>query len=336
MKLNGYLLAIAPITMFLATEAHAAVVAVMPVQGSNLSQGQADAIGMLFTSAFARETNVAVASPLETGPLLAQVGTAQAVAARLGAAEFVDLRAAQRDNRITLAGIRYGKDGNEVFRSETFAPSIDDMEAAAARLARSLAWRQPVAYAPGIAPLSPTADTSGPKSSSKAFGIKTGMTFPRSWSSSRTYAPMMSLQFDGRFGSRDSFIEIGAGAAVPTSSSSGTSDIQMGGVFAELGGSFYLSDGNIAPYLGGGVSPRVWIVDSRYGSDTSGATCAVYAQGGITFTRDSRAKLYTEFRITQYVLALSETNSSYYSSDYRSSSSSLYPAEFSLQFGIGW
>jgi hypothetical protein len=212
------------------------------------------------------------------------------------------------------------------------------MEVAAARLARSLAWRQPIAFAPTVAPFQPlTADTSpiAPKSYPKAFGIKTAMIFPRSWSSSRTYSPMMSLQFDGRIGSRDSFIEIGAGAAIPTSSSSGSSEIQMGGIFAELGGSFYLSDGSIAPYLGGGVSPRLWFASQNI---NSGATCTVFGQAGLTFTRDSRARLYAELRFSQFVLGLSESQSSYYSSSgtYSSGGGTLYPMELSLQLGIGW
>jgi len=345
MKSICLVLSVLASTALMAPPASAAVVAVMPVQGVNLTPGQCDAIGVLFTQAFARETSVAVASPLETAPLLARGATAAVVAKQLGAAEFVDLRAVQLENRVTLAGIRYGKEGNEVFRSETVAPGLDDMQLATARLARSLAWRQPIADAPyasasspmvpPMAPLTavPRADE-GPKPYPKALGMKTALIFP--WSHNRSYAPMMSLQFDARFGSRDAFIEIGAGAAIPTSSSGSNQDlVQMGGVFAELGGSMYLSDGNMAPYLGGGISPRLWVVDDARYSSADGATCALYGQAGITLTRDSRSRLYAELRVSQYVIGLAE--GSYYSSGGNHPvGDTLYPTEFALQIGLGW
>lgn len=329
----------------MATPAAAAVVAVMPVQGVNLTPGQCDAIGVLFAQAFARETNVAVASPLETAPLLAQGKTAAMVTSELGATEFVDLRALQLEHRVTLAGIRFGKAGNEVFRSETAAPSVDEMPLAVASLARSLAWRRPIvpaAYAGAPAPVEPPmapAWTSAPmaeapRSYPKALGIKTGLVFP--WSQSRSYAPMMSFQFDARFGGRDAFIEVGAGGAISTSSSASTTNaLRMGGVFAELGGSVYLSDGNIAPYVGGGISPRIWIVSSEDYPNSDGATCAVYGQLGLTLTRDSRARLYAELRVSQYLIGLAEGSSSSYG-DRHAVGDTLYPTEFALNIGLGW
>jgi hypothetical protein len=338
MTLKWCFFSVGLLTTLATVQAQAAVVAVMPVQGTNLSQGQCDAIGVLFANAFARETNVSVASPLDTRPLLGHARTPQAVAAQLGAAEFVDLRAVQLDSRVTLAGIRYGKEGNEIFRSETSAASMDEMETAAARLARALAWRQApsVASMPAPQPVDvppEAAPTPAPVVSPKALGLKVGLIFPRS--STRSYGPMMSLQFDGRFGTRNAFVEIGAGAAIPTTSSVDSSTVQMGGVFAELGGSLYLTDSNVSPYLGAGVSPRLWIVDDPNADAKNGATCAVYGQFGVTFTRDSRARLYAELRVSQYVLGISETQS--YSTSYSSSTvETIYPTEFAMQFGIGW
>jgi hypothetical protein len=331
MKRTWFLMSVGLSTALFAPQAQAAVVAVMPVQGVNLARGQCDAIGVLFANAFARETNVVVASPLETGPLLAQGKTAQAVTAELGAAEFVDLHAVQLENRVTLAGIRYGKDGNEIFRSETSARSLDDMELAAAKLARSLAWRRPTALAPAPTSFTARDGMTGPAPYPKALGIKTALIVARS--GSRSYAPMMSLQFDGRVGSRNSFVELGAGAAIPASSSTQEGDVQMGGIFAELGGSLYLSDGEMAPYLGAGVSPRIWFVDDPYADAHSGGTCTIYGQFGVTFTRDSRARLYAELRVSQYVLGISESSNG---STANPSSDSLYPTEFALQLGIGW
>ena len=316
-------------------QASAAVVAVMPVQGVNLSDGQCDVIGLLFTEAFARETRTSVAPPAETKPKLAQGKPPLAVATELGALEYIELRALQLGSRVTVAGIRRAKTGAEIFRAETAVSSLDEMELAVARLARSLAWRQPILDAPGIPepavasalPESPQTPASYPK----ALGMKTSLIFPVA--SGRSIAPMMAAQFDGRMGSRDSFIEFGMGAAIPSSGASGANVIQMGGVFIELGGSFYLSDGPIAPYLGAGLSPRLWIADNPNVSDTLGTTCVAYGQAGMTFTRDSRARVYAELRVNQYILGLPIRVPT---SDGDRTQGTYHPTEFALQLGIGW
>ena len=322
------------LSLLLASQARAATVAVMPVEGVNLTEGQCDVIGLLFANAFARELRTQVAQPMETKPIFARTKSAPATATQLGATEYVQLRALQLGARVTVAGVRYTKDGAELFRAETAASSLDDIEAAATRLAHSLAWRQPIASATYGAPASPpagepwAAEGSTPVQSQypKALGIKTGLIFPVA--SGRSFAPLMSLQFDGRLGSRDSFVEFGIGAAIPSSSANGSNNIQMGGVFAELGGSFYLSSASVAPYLGAGVSPRIWIADGPNGSDnSSGATCTVYGQAGITFTRDSRARIYGELRVSQYILGLSNSSQT---------GESYYPTEIALQIGMGW
>lgn len=320
-----------------ATAQAAAPVAVMPVEGVNLTEGQCDVIGVLFANAYARELKVAVAQPAQTKPIVGRTRSATAAAAELGATEYVQLRALQLGARVTVAGIRYGKDGTEVFRAETSASSLDDMEAAAALLARALAWRQPVAAStytaapPAVWDPAPVSAAPVPVQYPKALGIKTGLIFP--FASGRTFASLMSLQFDGRIGSRDSFVEFGVGAAIPSSAADGSDTIQMGGVFAELGGSFYLSDGAVAPYLGAGVSPRIWIADSPGVSDTSGATCTVYGQAGVTFTRDSRVRIYGELRANQYVIGLAEKAMT---SNGTANTGSYYPTELALQIGMGW
>jgi hypothetical protein len=318
--------------------AHAAVVAVMPVQGVNLTEGQADAIGVLFANAMARETNVQVVSPLDSKPLLGQGQSAAMVANHLGVREYVELRAVQLGSRITLSGARFTKDGQEIFRSETGVAGMDDMEAGTTRLARSLAWRLPVARQPAydtpatdaVAVVPPPAPTGYPK----ALGIKTGITFAKSWESTRSYAPMVSFQFAGRMGTRDAFVEFGAGLTLPASSAASSRDIQMGGVFAEIGGGVFLAPTSVAPYLAGGISPRIWVIDAGSGADGTGASCTVYGAAGINFTRDARARLYGEFRVSQYLLGL-RTKTSYYYNE-TADGSVYYPTELSLNIGIGW
>lgn len=328
MKSRWILLSI--IACLYATQARAAAIAVMPVEGVNLTEGQCDMIGLLFVNALAREFQAQIAAPTQTKPILDRTKSAPATAAELGAGEYVTLRALQLGSKVTVAAIRFTKDGSELFRSETAVASLDDMEIATTRLARSLAWRQPIANvtpASGTAMSMPTAPMPAPPSYPKALGIKTGLIFPMA--SGKSFASLMSLQFDGRIGGRDSFIEFGVGAAIPSSSSDGSSTIQMGGVFAELGGSYYLSSDSVAPYLGAGISSRLWIVDDPNSSGSSGATCAVYGQAGITFTRDSRVRIYGELRVNQYVIGLASKVDGTVVNTY-------YPTEFALQIGMGW
>jgi len=305
-------------------------VAIMPVHGVNLTEGQCDAIGVLFANAFARETNVVVASPLETKPALADGRGALAAATKLGVFEYVELTAVQLGSKTTLSGIRFSKEGKEIFRSEVAAMGLDEMGNAAARLAHSLAWAQAVAHRPEAAVEPPPpmpVPASGPKPYPAALGLKSGIYFPVA--KGKSFASLMSLQFDARIGPRNSFAEVGAGAVIPSTSAGGSNTIEMGGVFAEFGGGVYLSNGSIAPYLGGGVSPRIWVVTLSNGSDTTGATCTVHAMAGVNFTRDNRARIIGELRVSQYVIGLSHET-------YAGQSSSYYPTEFSLHLGIGW
>jgi hypothetical protein len=342
-----------PVLTFISSaQAQPAVVAVMPLQGVNLTEGQCEAIGVLFANALAREANIAVASPIETKQAIQQTKTSRAAATQLGAVEYVELRAIQLDAKVSLAGIRYARDGRELFRAETSAASLDEMEAATARLARALAWRQPISGGMPFETVTGAGEAApmpSPAPSAKAYpgtmGVKMALILPVA--SGRSISPMMSLQFDGRMGTRDYFVEFGAGVVLATETEASSDSIRIGGVFAELGGSYYLSNGGIAPYIGGGVSPRILVSSIRspnpggysYGepytdNSTTGARCALYGQLGVNFSRDSRSRVYSELRISQNVIAFSNdfTNSS----GTTVSTGTYYPTEFALQVGIGW
>jgi hypothetical protein len=329
------------LSSFSAMQAHASVVAVMPVRGVNLSEGQCDAIGVLFANAFARDANVAVASPLESKRALEQSKTPSAAAAQLGGSEYVELRAIQLGKRVTVTGILYSRDGSELFRAETAASSLDEMEMATARLSRALILRQPipkmslsektvteVPEAPAVPEV-----VADPTAYPKALGFKTGLLFPMS--SGRSFSPMMSLMFDGRIGTRDYFLEFGAGAAVSTEDQYYSGTIRLDSFFAELGGSVYLSSGNVALYVGGGISPGLWVSD-RYNNTNTGARCTIYGQAGINFSRDSRTRVYTEFRIAQHILGFADSVSDGTMYGGTTTSDVYYPTILSLQFGIGW
>jgi hypothetical protein len=324
-----------------APRAYSATVAVMPVQGVNLSEGECDAIGVLFANAFSRDANVAVASPLETKSVRQQVKTSLEAATQMGVSLYAELSAMQLGTTIKLQGILFGKDGREIYRAGTIAPSLDSMEIETAKLARALILRQPVPRAPR--PVVETADTAtvpeayeappepvDPNASAKALGVKTALILPIS--SGRTFSPMMSAQFNGRIGPRGHFAEFGVGAAIPTNDSYGSNELQVSILFLEIGGSFYLSEGSTALYLGGGLVPGIWISKNDTGSSGS---LAAYGQLGMTLTRDSRAKFYGEVRISQYLLGV--TGGGLDSNGYAVSNSSTYhPTLVALQIGVGW
>ena len=59
----------------------------------------------------------------------------------------------------------------------------------------------------------------------------------------------------------------------------------------------------------------------------------MHGQAGINFTRDSRARIFAELRVAQYVIGLSND---IYTLDGTMASGTYYPTELSLNVGIGW
>ena len=343
MRMKGNLLLVALFCPFLAAEARAAEVAVMPVQGVNLSEGECEAFGVLFANAFARDARVVVASPLETKVSRGEGKTPAAIAAHLGATRYVELNALRLGQRVNIGGIVRAQDGAMLFRAETSAPSLDAMDFAISTLAHALAWRQPIPRGPSMdgypasqesayeVPVVPEAlpDPTVPRG---AYGAKVGGAMPMS--SGKTFSPGVSIAFDGRYGPRDYFLEFGAGLMIPVNDQYGSSGIRVTSGFVELGGSYFLWAGSAALYVGGGISPAIWSVELDTDSHTA-ATCGAYAQSGVTVTRDSRFKIFFEVRLTQLLLAVANPVSD--GTTYGSTLSNTYrPMLLALQGGVGW
>ncbi len=323
--------------LLFAGKLHAATsVAVMPVQGVNLTEGQCDAIGLFFSNAFARDAHVAVSSPAQTKAAWTEARTSKATAERLGASEYVELSAIRLGSKVTLSGILFASDGREIFRAEASAWSIDEADAVSARLAQALIWRQPVPppmvmmpppggyYAAPLPPPPAPEPPRDPSASRGSFGAKGSMLVPAA--SGRKFSPQVAGQFDARIGPRGHFLEFGVGAAVPIEDQYTTSSARGADLFIELGGSAYLNDGSVGLYAGGGVIPGLWIPESPDSSSDPSAMCAVYGQLGLDFTRDSRLQIYGEFRVSQHLLSVTDA----------STNSSYHPTVFAFQMGLGW
>jgi len=347
MKSVRFLLSVLVLGIWGAPRAYSATVAVMPVQGVNLSEGECDAIGVLFANAFSRDANVVVASPLETKAILAQAHTPLEAATKMGVALYTELRAMQLGTTVKVQGTLYSKDGKEIYRAQTLAPSLDDMEMEMAKLARALILRQPVPVAArptagegaevSAVPETPEAPPApvDPHASVTALGGKSALMLPVS--SGKSYSPMVSAQFDGRVGSRNYFFEFGAGAAVPMNDSYGSTERRVSILFLEMGASVYLMEGSSALYLGGGLMPGIWVSRTDNGSSSTGSLSA-YGQLGMTLTRDSRAKVYGEVRVSQYLLAVSDPliSPGYYDYGAVGTGGAYHPMMVAFQVGVGW
>lgn len=137
-----------------------------------------------------------------------------------------------------------------------------------------------------------------------------------------TTSPALSLGFDGRFERDWYFIEASAGFIIPASSmgSGSSSQLSVNGIFVSAGAAFYLSQSDIAPYLGLGIEPRL----SLFSGLSVGL--APYAQLGLMLFRQSSTRLYAELRVAQNVLPV---RASY-------SAQESYPTELGVGLGVGF
>ena len=87
-----------------------------------------------------------------------------------------------------------------------------------------------------------------------------------------------------------------------------------GGLWVDLGANYYLTDTDFAPYVGGGLEPRLVF-------SGSGFNMLPYVQVGATLSRKSSVRVYAEARVGQNVLPA--INSS-------------YPTEVGLNLGLGF
>ena len=68
-------------------------------------------------------------------------------------------------------------------------------------------------------------------------------------------------------------------------------------------------------------------------SANDGIKGAVYGQFGVTFTRDSRFRIYSELRVSQNLIGLPEYSESL---PPPARAGTYYPTEFAIQVGVGW
>ncbi len=311
--------------------AHAADLAVFPPNSVNLKNGEGDAIGAVLAAAFQSENVGEVVGPADAAEVFdgaqgtSRSARAAAAARALGVSRYVLLNAVRLDKKISLRGKLVWTDGSRTNRAEMVAQGLDDMEPAAQRLAKALLTGQTTKET--VHHSNVTRREAAKRNrvfSEKIVGVRTGVVVP--FASREDFESQAVLHFDMRLEGETYFLEFGAGLALPTGGSDNKS--AYGSLFGRIGGAFYLTDDNTAPYVGVGVEPRIQAAaDSAIGF-------APYANLGLMFFRQSSSRLFVDLQIAQNLLEV-DTNFEGFDEEERSDDGH-FPTEIGILLGIGW
>jgi hypothetical protein len=329
------------VLLFAANEVSAAEVAVFPTEGTNLSEEEETAIGVMIAQSYAIHTGKSVIDPRATRAVISESQNPKSAAQNLGVSQYITIKAVRLTTKISLIVSLYDEVGIRIYRTRVTATSLDDMEQVAERVSLSLYHRKPIDDTRTIHNV--TVTETKPENRTwveKVLGVKTMVVLPLAIDHS--FDPYISAQFDGRWEQERYFLEFGAGFLLTPSVQSGDNTTRIGGLLAEVGGSYYLSTSNISPYIGGGILPRILFKRTGRRPSNSGANLALFGQTGLMFFRESSTRLYVDLRLAQNVIPWPTPNTDdcddgYYSSDCEDmDTTKYYPLEVGLAVGIGW
>jgi hypothetical protein len=318
------------LTLSAAGSAAAADSAVFPVQGTNLSEGEMAAIGSLLTSSYAAQTHKQVLGPNDLMPVLIRTQSESATAAELGLSEYIQVEAVRLSSKIALHATLRNKYGGELFQVKATAMSLDDMEVVSDRIAAALFHRTDLESTRTIDNV--TGKEARGKNRlflEKVLGARFALVLPVA--NHLDAEPTLLLQFDARLEQQDYFLELGLGFLVPNQNDQLRT---IAGMVGQLGASYYLSHSSVSPYIGAGISPRIFL------GDYLGAGLAVNAHLGLMFMRESSTRIYVEFQVDQNLLQAKPSTSYEYDSSIGANRTlpiqAVLPTEFSLAAGMGF
>lgn len=291
----------------------------------NLEAGQVESFGAVCSGAYARVSESQVINPTQAQSAVGENGSLVDAAKSLQAHELVeltliDLSSQRGPGRLLISAVRRGVDGKEIFSAEFTAGSLDDApevcERIALSLTKKLAAKETINRHNVTAAEARLSAKPNRLGSERVIGVKTS--FLGAFSAGATVNPLGSIAFNARLEQERFFIEFGAGALIPAVVSS--SSTSYGGITAEVGASYYLTDGDVSPYIGAGVQPRIVFGGSVF-------NLAPYAQVGLMLARQSSTRIYFDARVSQNVLPVSTGFLM---------SNGVYPTELTAAIGIGW
>ncbi len=312
--------------------ASAADIAFFPAETSNLNPSDNLAIGELLAQAYAGESRAAVITPSSTHDAVANSTSYEQAAKSLGVKEYVRISTLAVGRLTVITATRYRADGTHVYQSKMTANSMEDVPAISDRMAKALYHRvndEEVRTRNNV--VQSETRVKPRRASEKVIGFKTGIYFPIAKDAS--YTPHIGAQFDMRFEMDRFFLEFAAGLVIPGSASrcgyddyDGTYDCRgkrgtISALTSEIGGSYFLTDGNFAPYIGVGIIPRILL--NGYSDDI--ASMSAYGQLGFTVPRDASTRFYADARVAQGLTVSHLPNGN-----------EVRPTEFTLHVGVGW
>lgn len=332
--MRTFITALVFVALFSAT-ALAEGVGVLPVRGTNLTEGEVAAIGAVIATSYGAKTGARVLDPSDTGPALAQAGSGPDAALQLGLSEYIEVRAVRLETRITLEATLNNVHGSALYTTRATLVSLDDLEVVADRISASLHRRTPIENTQNLDNVIGK-ETRVPNRtfSEKVIGFRLGGMAPVG--NNVDVGGVMQLQFDARLEGTSYFLEIAGGFMLPSKFEG--NDAFLAGLVGQLGASYYLGNASVAPYVGGGLSPRIML------GDYNGVGLTAYGRLGLMFMRQSSSRIYAEIGVDQNLLGLSRGDYGYETYDPATGQyvtvdpddASVWPTELSIAVGIGW
>lgn len=295
---------IAAAAVLVATVASAQV-AVTTAEAINIEPNQARAFTAVCAAAYSQASGQPVTTPAVDQPV---------------AGERVELQLigldGTRSRRIVVRAQKKNADNSIAYEATLDALSMEDAPVVCQRLATSLVNRQPVADTQDLNTVTALEAKARRRRTGtvKSFGFKTG--FTGAVASNAELSPMGTIAFDARIEGDHFFTQLGVGALIPAPLS--TTATNYGGVLLDMGGGYYFTNTDFAPYVALGVQPRIIFGGSII-------NFVPYAQVGFTSSRKAGVRFNVDGRVGQNLLPVAGQDGL-----------AVRPTEFSLNVGVGF
>jgi hypothetical protein len=246
------------------------------------------------------------------------------------------------DNSKTVVTVcRRTQAGNLIHKVEMTLLTYGDIEESTERIALALFKKISVEEA-----LTPTTITrregmgyNKAATVGRVKGIRLGMSYPLSATTSTKFSPFMTIMFDYRFDFQKFFLEWAVGGRLPAQLFD-ESVRSYGGVNLEIGSCYYFVNDYLGSYIGGGINPYFDFI----GNIDSGIQLGVapFLKIGMMFPQTSKVRVYFDFKVAQNVIPIITGRDYDYSYSYTYESSPTlpkkknYPTEIGMEIGIAW